>query len=262
MSSIDFITVNWKTPDYIKLTVDSIRKFVTIPHHVYVVNNGDMSDIDYLKNIFEDNHNVHILEGIKQLPNSSIPGLKKDIEDPWIHTKHDKRKVHLASYALAEGLKIGLKKGSSDYVSFIQSDVVFLDEWVDDVLPMLEENEFVSYSWRHDIDQANLPQWSVMKRSIFDSDFLYEPGDLYPNIHYKDTLGLLSLWVRKKEKKYFICKNSWNDRSLKSQHILDVPHGEQGWINGKPFVYHYGRGTTRDKNLKQIWIDSVSNYLK
>ena len=37
-----------------------------------------------------------------------------------------------------------------------------------------------------------------MKRSLFDSDFLYEEGDLYPNIHYKDTLGLLSLWEREK----------------------------------------------------------------
>ena len=40
MSSIDFITVNWKTPDLIKVTVDSIEKFVDIPHIIYVVNNG------------------------------------------------------------------------------------------------------------------------------------------------------------------------------------------------------------------------------
>ena len=78
--------------------------------------------------MFKDNDNVHIVKGVEQLPDSSIPGLEKDIEDPWIHTKHDRRKVHLASYALAEGLKIGIHAGSGDYVSFIQSDVVFLNK--------------------------------------------------------------------------------------------------------------------------------------
>ena len=140
MSSIDFITVNWKTPDLIKVTVDSIEKFVDIPHNIYVVNNGDMNDIKHLNKIFSDKDNVYILEGVEQLPNSTIPGLEKDIEDPWIHTKHDRRKVHLASYALAEGLKIGIHAGSGDYVSFIQSDVVFLNKLTYDVLPLLEEN--------------------------------------------------------------------------------------------------------------------------
>ena len=68
-----------------------------------------------------------------------------------IHTKHDRRKVHLFQLRF-EGLKIG-NIGSGDYVSFIQSDVVFLNKWTDDVLPLLEENEFVCYGWRYDIDQ-------------------------------------------------------------------------------------------------------------
>ena len=145
-----------------------------------------------------------------------------------------------------------------------QSDVVFLNKWTDDVLPLLEENEFVCYGWRYDIDQANLPQWSVMKRSLFDSDLLYDEGDLYPNIHYKDTLGLLSLWAREKNKKFFICKNSGHggDRSLVREHVLNIPNGEQGWINDTPFVYHYGRGTTRADDLKSSWIKAVSEYLK
>ncbi len=98
----------------------------------------------------------------------------------------------------------------------------------------------------------------------FDSDFLYEEGDLYPNIHYKDTLGLLSLWAREKNKKFFICKNSGHggDRSLVREHVLNIPNGEQGWINDTPFVYHYGRGTTRADDLKSSWIKAVSEYLK
>jgi hypothetical protein len=205
---------------------------------------------------------VKVIKGVYQLNDSSIPGLKKDIGNPWIHTKYDRRKVHLASYALAEGLKKGLLSGSSEYVSFIQTDVVFLNEWTDDVLPMLEHNVFVSYAWRHDIDQANLPQWSIMKREIFENNFFREDGDLYPNIHYKDTFGLFSLWVRDTNQNYHICENSLNDKSLKDKHILDLPHGEQGWINSKPFIYHYGRGTTRGEGLRKLWIETVENYLE
>jgi len=262
MSDIDFITVNWKTPDLVKITLDSIEKFVKLPYEVYVVNNGDDSDIDVLNQLFKDKDNIHIIKGVEQLPDSSIPGLEKDIEDPWIHTKHDRRKVHLASYALAEGMKMGVLEGKSQYVSFIQSDIVFLNEWTDDILPLLEKNEFVSYAWRHDIDQACTPQWSVMKRSIFESDYLYEKGDLYPNIHYKDTFGLLSLWTREKEKEFYICQNSLNERELKKHHILDLPHGEQGWINDKPFIYHYGRGTSRGPDLRKLWIEKTTEYMR
>ena len=53
MSSIDFNTVNCKTPELIKVTVDSIEKFVDIPHNIYVVNNGDMNDIKHLNKYFQ-----------------------------------------------------------------------------------------------------------------------------------------------------------------------------------------------------------------
>ena len=81
MSSIDFITVNWKTPQLIKITLDSIEKFVKIPYKFYVVNNGDVRDMDVLIELFKDNDNVHIVKGVEQLPDSSIPGLEKDVED-------------------------------------------------------------------------------------------------------------------------------------------------------------------------------------
>ena len=262
MSKIDFITVNWKTPDMVRVTYESIKKFVNLPFTFWGVNNGEQDDFNQLCDQFEGDKNVKVIKGVYQLNDSSIPGLKKDIGNPWIHTKYDRRKVHLASYALAEGLKKGLLSGSSEYVSFIQTDVVFLNEWTDDVLPMLEHNVFVSYAWRHDIDQANLPQWSIMKREIFQNNFFREDGDLYPNIHYKDTFGLFSLWVRDTNQNYHICENSLNDKSLKDKHILDLPHGEQGWINSKPFIYHYGRGTTRGEGLRKLWIETVENYLE
>ena len=272
---IDFITVNWKTPELVELVVKSIRKFVKVPHEIYVVNNGDMNDIKGLEEMFHTRTNVHIVEGVTQLPNSTIPGLKKDIPDPHIKSKIDGRVLHLASYALAEGMKIGIHAGTNKYVSFIQTDVVFLNEWTDYVLPLLEDNEFVSYAWKLHHDAAGACHWSIMKRSLFDSDYLYEPGDLYPNIYYKDTFCFLSLWARKKNKNFHICRNSLNNPELKKEHILAMPHGEQAWVGGKPFLYHHGRGTSKavdvadsaikpqnSKHIHDLWIRQVNGYLR
>ena len=54
MSDIDFIIVNWKTPELIKITLESIEKFVKLPYEVYVVNNGDDSEIDILNDLFHE----------------------------------------------------------------------------------------------------------------------------------------------------------------------------------------------------------------
>ena len=40
MSSIDFVTVNYKTPDLIKIEVESIKKYIKFPYNIYIVNNG------------------------------------------------------------------------------------------------------------------------------------------------------------------------------------------------------------------------------
>ena len=56
-----------------------------------MVNNGDMNDIKHLNKIFSDKDNVYILEGVKQLPNSTY-WFRKRHRRSWIHTKHDRRK--------------------------------------------------------------------------------------------------------------------------------------------------------------------------
>ena len=176
-------------------------------------------------------------------------------------TKHDKRVVNLDSYAQAVGMEIGIKAGTGKYVCNVEHDVVFLGKWVKDLLPLLIKNVFVSYAWRHDIDQALTPQFSVVERSTLENNYLFEPGDIYPNVHYQDTFGMLSLWARRKDENFCILVNSLNEPGLKSQHVLDVPHGEQGWIEGKPFVYHYGRGGGRNDYLYQLWIEKTNEYL-
>ena len=60
---------------------------------------------------------------------------------------------------------------------------------------------------------------------------------------------------------FVILKNSYNDRSLRNKHLLNLSHGEQAWINDKPFFFHYGRGSGRSEDLYNTWLTEVSKYL-
>ena len=84
---------------------------------------------------------------------------------------------------------------------------------------------------------------------------------MYPNCHYRDTYGLLSLWARERNQPFVILKNSLEDQSLKSKHALNLSFGEEGFINGIPFVHHAGRGAARSADYYDTWIYEVTKYL-
>ena len=277
IESIDFVTVVFKRLNFAKLIYESIKKYVDYPHKYYIVNNGDNSEssveLKRLKEMFEGEANVVIIEGIQQVNQDDgqyVPAKfgQKYSQEYYIdnygwdgYTKYDKRPLGFASWLQAEGVTIGTKIGNGKYICQVEHDVVFLNKWVHDILPLLESNSFISYGWRHDIDQALTPQWSVLKRETIENNFYKEPGDLYPNCHYKDMCGVLSLWVREYNKPYVVLKNSLEDRSLKSKHVLNVSFGEEGFINGIPFLHHAGRGSARAVDYYDTWKYEVTKYL-
>ena len=274
---IDFVTVVFKRLDYAKIIHESIKKYVDYPYKYYIVNNGDNSEdsveLKQLKEMFDGEENVVIVEGIHQINQDDggcVPANhnQKYSQQYFIdnygwdgYTKYDKRALGFGSWLQAEGMTIGTKMGNGKYICQVEHDVVFLNKWVDDILPLLEDNSFVSYSWRYDIDQALTPQWSILKRETIENNFYEEPGDLYPNCHYKDTYGLLSLWAREKGLPYVILENSGNDERLKSKHALDLNFGEEGFINGVPFMHHAGRGAARSIDYYKKWKEEVTKYL-
>lgn len=276
-NQIDFITVIYKRLIYAKLIHESIKKYVNYPYTYYIVNNGDnskdSSDLSQLKEMFKDEPNVVIVKGVHQINQDDgtyVPSKqtgkypqKYFIENyGWDgYTKYDRRPLGFASWLQAKGMEIGTKKGNGKYVCQVEHDVVFLNEWVEDILPLLEDNSFVSYCWRHDIDQALTPQWSVVKRETIENNFYKEEGDLYPNCHYKDTYGLLSLWAREKNQPYVILENSNENKSLVSKHALNLSFGEEGFINGVPFLHHMARGAMRSNNYFEQWITEITKYL-
>ena len=274
---IDFVTVVYKRVDYARLIHDSIKKYVEYPYKFYVVNNGnnlsDSNELKQLQEMFKDEENVVVVKGIQQVNQDDgqyVPAKfgQKYSQEYYIdnygwdgYSKYDRRMLGFGSWLQAEAMTIGTKLGKGKYICQVEHDVVFLNKWTHEILPMLETNSFISYAWRHDIDQALTPQWSIVKRETIENNFYKEEGDLYPNCHYKDTYGLLSLWAREQNQPFVILKNSLEDKSLKSKHALDIHFGEEGFINGIPFVHHAGRGASRSLEYVREWIDKVDKYL-
>tara|TARA_R100001377_G_C3194649_1_gene112134 strand:- start:3881 stop:4744 length:864 start_codon:yes stop_codon:yes gene_type:complete len=275
---IDFVSVIFKRVEYAKLIHESIKRYVDYPYKYYIVNNGDNSvnseELKKLHVMFENEPNVVIVNGLHQvniddgLCVPAIPSQSKYPQQYFIdnygwdgYAKYDRRIIGFASWLQAEGMAKGAKAGNGKYICHIEHDVVFLNKWTDDILPLLEHNSFISYGWRHDIDQALSPQWSVIKRETVENNFYKEVGDLHPNCHYKDTYGLLSLWARETNNPFLLLENSFENKKLKSNHILKFPYGDEGFINGIPFLHHAGRGAIRSEDIVQSWISEVSDYL-
>ena len=64
---------------------------------------------------------------------------------------------------------------------------------------------------------------------------------------------------------YYICNNSaiaWGDESLRKYHVLDLDFGEQIFVDGIPFLYHYGRGSAREVEFYEKWVKVVGDYLE
>jgi len=256
---IDFVIVIFYRFEHAQIIVDSIKKYVKdIPYTIHIINNGinegKGNGYDILYNMFRDEPSVRIHKGLEQGRESNL--------DPVNHKKCkiDGRMVSIGSWAQAEAMTIGTKLGDKEYICYLDGDIVFLNEWVEHILPLMEDNIFVSDKWRTDLN-THCCQFTLVKRDLVENEYLYEKDDLYPNIHYKDTAGMLGHYGVEKDKPFIVLKNSYNDKSLQSQHLLNLNHGEQAWINNIPFFYHYGRGSQRENHLHDEWVVEVNKYL-
>jgi len=252
-NKIDFIIINFYTIPFIELTVKSIFKYVDCSFKIYIINNGENEkvDSDYhkLKEIYKEEDSVVVLPGIEQ--KLIDPTSENDMRG--FICKIDGRKVSIASKNKVLAQNIGIECGNGKYICLLDSDAVFLDKWIDKILPLLESNLFISHRWEPSIEIAR-EQFMIYKRNEM------EQYNLQPNIHYKDCSGYLTYFCIQNNLNFKILDNSYNNSQLKSEHILDVPCGEQAFINKIPFLYHYGRGSTRDNTYVDIWIDKVTNY--
>tara|TARA_Y100000004_G_scaffold187212_1_gene239702 strand:- start:126 stop:923 length:798 start_codon:yes stop_codon:yes gene_type:complete len=256
---IDFIVVVFYRFEHAEIITKSIKKYVkNIPYTIHIVNNGinegENNGYDILSDMFKDEPSVKIHKGLEQAQDSNS-------KDPNTYKcKIDGRMVSIGSWAQAKAMTIGVRESDREYICYLDGDIVFLNEWVDDVLPLMENNIFVTDKWRDDLN-THCCQFCLVKRDLIENNYLYEKDDLYPNIHFKDTAGMLGHYGVVRNESFVILKNSYNDRSLNPQHLLNLKHGEQAWINDTPFFYHYGRGSQRSDSLHDEWVEETNKYL-
>jgi hypothetical protein len=256
--SIDFILVAYYRFEQVKVLVDSIVKYVKYPYDIYIVNNGDMSGVSELEHMFSEYDNVHIKFGVEQSKLNHSDIISGNYQK--YRCKIDGRHVGIGSYTQAVAMDIGVRTSNSKYICYCDTDVVFLNQWGVDLIDELNDKVFVSHLWRHDIDMQP-SAFCLLKRDTIENNYLNEKDDLYPNIDYKDTNGMLSLWARKVGLPFLILKNSFQDKSLKREHILNVSHGEQSWYNNIPILHHYGHGVQREDYKYDEWISETTKYL-
>ena len=153
-----------------------------------------------LVELFKDEPNVNIIKGANQ---KDYPTDDKDYNEEgatigkfkfydsdgklWVHEGRckDGRPVGIGSFGQMIGMRIGIEKSSAKYICHIGADVVFLNKWVDKLLPLLDKNKFIAYSWRYDVNHARSAEFSILKRETYKKEYFKRPGDLIPNMNYQ-----------------------------------------------------------------------------
>ena len=195
-NGIDFIVVVFYRFEYARLLVESIKQYVKgIDYTIYIANNGinegPGNGYDILKDMFKDNPNVVIIKGVDQTADSN------NIHHSNYTCKIDGRGVAIGSYTQVLAMDKAVRAGNRKYLCYQDADTIFLNEWVDDIIPLLDDYFFVSHMWRDDLG-IQKDQFMTIKRENIENNYLYEKDDLYPNIHYKDTCGTLALYCQKR----------------------------------------------------------------
>ena len=237
--------------EYINIFINSIEKYTDYPHKIYVVtdirNDNEQEFFDKLTEYYDKNDKVTIVESTN----------KEDDREGFAPCKLDDRMVGKPSFYKSEAYETGINVSNGRYICLLDYDLVFLNEWTKHILPLLENHFFVSAMWRADLGIAR-DQFFIYKREEF------EKHNLVPNCDIGDTSGNVTHFAFDKKLRFYICENSsdFGDLSLRSKHVLAVNHGEQMFVNGIPFLYHYGRGSARDEVLYNDWIEKTTKYLE
>ena len=152
---------------------------------------------------------------------------------------------------------------------FLDSDTVFLDSWVDDLLHVLDQAFLISSRFEYNKG----PKGFIEQQFMFFKRENFEKYNLYPNCEYVDGCGNITKCVMDNDEEIMILENALWTPSLKEKHILNLRCGEQVFIGDKPFFYHYGRGSSRglddtpasggsDDEYYKEWVIEVTKYLE
>ena len=202
---IDFIIVSYCKQDFVRLCVKSISQYIgNIDHTINVVVNylDKDKEINLHKEIFKNNSNVNIVEGVDQSQTTSI-GPKGEFTQSktWIG-KIDNCEVASGSKYAELANTIGIKKGQREHICILDQDTIILNPCFKELIKLSSQYFFISNRW----DPGNifskcknpLPELG-MARAIFwfSKRSIFEDNNLYPTCDYRDAWGSFSLWPRR-----------------------------------------------------------------
>ena len=119
---IDFVIVSYCKHDYVRLCVESIKKFVDIPYTIHVVVNylEKEKEMNLHKEMFKDSENIHVLEGCDQSQTLDISRLPRFVQLKNRVGLIDNCVVASGSYYGTWATNIGIRNGNRKYVCGIQ----------------------------------------------------------------------------------------------------------------------------------------------
>ena len=273
---IDFIIVSYCKQDFVRLCVSSISKYIgDIEHTINVVVNylDKDKEINLHKELFKNNPNVNIVEGVNQSETTKIGKQGEFIQTKTWKGSIDNCEVASGSKYAELANTIGIKAGNRKYICVLDQDTILLNSCFNDLITLSEKYFFISNRWDPGNIFANcknpLPELG-MARAIFwfSKRSIFEENNLYPTCDYRDAWGNITYFAQQNNKEFFVMKNSYRDRfrpdnGLWKSHSLDIhhPYSEQAWLNNIPVVFHYGRGGYRKASDLNEWINKAEKYL-
>ena len=296
--SIDFVCVTyamrlpWMRP-YIKNLVDSIHKYIkNIDYKIYLVynylsddfivpGNDGKNELDALKEMFGDDDKIVFVKGIDQSNTTEIRG---ETFGQWGgNGVYGKDGLHhsMGTVYHTEGLTIGIKEGSSKYICLCDPDITFVNEWVNDLIPLTEKYFFISNRWMPGEIFNDIPEngkgeavFMLTKRINF------EDNDLYPNYDYRSTAGNITCFAQQNDLDFLCLKNNfwrhsyckrwgisyedmspWRDdrEYLKLEQFKD--DYEEAWVDDKAILVHQVQHSLYGKDKNLSWTSLVREYL-
>ncbi len=232
-ANIDFILVNYFSEDLAKIAVESIYKFTESSFNIILIDNS--RDKSLLKNKFKDfnKDNFCLINGYNQeTPEERFENGLNGIT--WYNTEGGKYGPGSLHHNKAFNMGIDLCK--SKYICHVDIDSLFLKEWEEDILPLLETNLFVSHGESKGIAREYFLIWKKEE---------FEKHNLKPDLSYVDTCGNLTKFGKDNNIPFYVCENTAFRKDKIKKHIIKLDAGTQSYTpNGLPYHYHLGRGTS------------------
>ena len=232
-ANIDFILVNYFSEDLAKIAIESIYKFTKSPFNILLIDNSN--DKSLLKNKFKDftKDNFYLIEGYDQ--ETPEERFEKGLGGiTWYNTEGGKYGPGSLYHNKAFNMGIDLCK--SKYICHVDIDSLFLKEWEEDILPLLETNLFISHGESKGIAREYFLIWKKEE---------FEKHNLRPDLSYVDTCGNLTKFGKDNNMSFHVCENTAFRKDKIEKHIIKTDAGTQSYTpNGFPFHYHLGRGTS------------------